>query len=103
LSFSMEGMVFDHHRGVILPDNGENGPDTGGYIARRYNEDAANPHGYISIEKGVAYPGLRGDYHIVVAAICDSRDKAKAQLKRFKPLAPSAYIVKTQIYMGCIH
>jgi hypothetical protein len=101
--FSMEGMQFDQRRGLALPDTGDGAPDAGGYIARRYNEDAANSSGYISIEKSDGYPGLREGLYVVVGAICNSSREANAKLRHFQQFARSAYVAKTQIYMGCIH
>jgi hypothetical protein len=103
LSFSMEGMVFDRHRGLILPDKGDDAPDARRYIARRYNEDAENPQGYISTERSDAYPGLKEGLYIVVGAICSSPREAESRISQFTGFAPLAYMAKTQIYMGCIH
>jgi len=103
LPFSMEGMELDRRRGLALPDKGDGAPDAGGYIARRYNEDAENPHGYISIERSDGYPSLKQGLYVVVGAICNSSREANLKLRQFQPLAPSAYVHKTQIYMGCIH
>jgi hypothetical protein len=103
LPFSMQGMEFHRRRGLTLPDKGDGGLDAGGYIARRYDGDAENPHGYISIERSNGYPGLREGFYVVVGAICSSSRAPNAKLCRFQPFAPSAYIAKTQIYMGCIH
>src|SRR5437867_9069663 len=66
LPFSMEGMEFDRRRGLALPDKGDGAPDAGRYIARRYNEDAENPHGYISVERSDGYPGLKEGFYVVV-------------------------------------
>jgi hypothetical protein len=103
LPFSMEGLEFDRRRGLALPDKGDDAPDAGRYIARRYNGDAENPQGYISIERSDGYPGLTEGFYVVVGAICNSSREANAKLHHFQPFAPTAYVAKTQIYMGCIH
>ena len=64
---------------------------------------AANPVGYISVEKSEAYPGLPKGNYIAVAAISNSNDQAEKELLKFQPFAPKAYVAKTEIYMGCIH
>jgi hypothetical protein len=101
--FSMRGLEFEPRRGLVLPDKGDDAPDAGRYMARRYNEDAENPRGYISIERSDGYPGLRQNLYIVVGAICDSSSEANTKLRQFQPFARLAYAAKTQIYMGCIH
>jgi hypothetical protein len=106
VQFSMNGNIWDPNRGLILPDDCEDPIYCGQYVARRYNEldlSATNPIGYISVEKSDGYPGLRNDYYIALAAICDSPEEAKTELVKFSGFAPKAYIAKTAMYMGCIH
>jgi hypothetical protein len=106
VQFSMGGNVWDPNRGLILPDDCDDPMYCGQYVARRYNEldlRAANPVGYISVEKSDGYPDLRKDYYIALAAICNSQEEAKTELAKFSGFAPKAYIAKTEIYMGCIH
>jgi hypothetical protein len=106
VKFSMRGNVWDPNRGLILPDDCEDPIYCGQYVARRYNEldlSAANPVGYISVEKSDGYPNLQKGYYIALAAICDSPEEAKTELVKFRGFAPKAYIAKTEIYMGCIH
>src|SRR5207244_3467987 len=97
LSISMEGMAFDRHRGLILQPKGDDAPDAGGYIARRYNEDAENPHGFISIERSDGYPGLKKGLYIVVGAICSSPREAESKISKFTKFTPSAYVAKNEI------
>jgi hypothetical protein len=104
--FSMNGNVWDSSRGLILPDNCQDPIYCGEYLPRRYNEldlTAADPVGYISVEKSEAYPGLPKGKYIAVAAISNSNDEAEKELLKFKPFASKAYVAKTEIYMGCIH
>jgi hypothetical protein len=106
VQFSMNGRVWDSHRGLIFPDNCEDPTYCGEYLPRRYNGldlSTPNPVGYISVEKSEAYPHLQNGYYIALAAICDSHEDAEKELLKFKPFAPKAYVAKTQIYMGCIH
>jgi hypothetical protein len=106
VQFSMRGNVWDPNRGLIAPDDCEDPIYCGQYVARRYNEldlSAANPVGYISVEKSDGYPNLRKGYYIGVAAICDSQEEAKTELAKFSGFGSKAYIAKTEIYMGCIH
>jgi hypothetical protein len=106
VQFSMNGNVWDSNRGLIIPDDCRDPIYCGEYVARRYNEldlTAANPVGYISVEKSEAYPRLQKGYYIALGAICDSNEEAERELLKFKPFAPKAYVTKTEIYMGCIH
>jgi hypothetical protein len=106
VSFSMNGKVWDSNRGLILPDNCQDPIYCGEYLPRRYNEldlTAADPVGYISVEKSEAYTGLPKGKYIAVAAISNSNDEAEKELLKFKPFASKAYVAKTEIYMGCIH
>jgi hypothetical protein len=106
VQFSMRGHVWDSNRGLILPDNCQDPIYCGAYLPRRYNEldlTAADPVGYISVEKSEAYPGLPKGKYIAVAAISNSNDEADKELLKFRPFASKAYVAKTEIYMGCIH
>jgi hypothetical protein len=106
VQFSMGGNIWDPNRGLIAPDDCGDPIYCGKYVARRYNEldlSAANPVGYISVEKSDGYSNLRKHYYIALAAICNSREEAKTELAKFTQFAPKAYIAKTEIYMGCIH
>jgi hypothetical protein len=106
VQFSMGGNVWDPNRGLILPEDCEDPIYCGQYVARRYNEldlSATSPVGYISVEKSDGSSKLQKGYYIALAAICDSREVAKAELVKFGGLAPKAYVAKTEIYMGCIH
>ena len=102
----MNGRVWDSRRGLILPDECGDPIYCGEYLPRRYNElhlAATSLVGYISVEKSEAYPRLQKGYYIALAAICDSHEDAENELLKFRRFAPKAYVVKTEIYMGCIH
>ena len=106
VQFSMRGNIWDPNRGLIAPDDCEDPIYCGQYVARRYNEldlSAANPVGYISVEKSDAYPHLRKGYYIALAAICDSPEAANSELQKFIHSVRKAYVAKTEIYMGCMH
>ena len=75
--FLMNGNVWDPNRGLILPDDCQDPIYCGQYAPRRYNEldlTAANPVGYISVEKSEAYPHLQNGYYIALGGICDSNE-----------------------------
>ena len=107
MPFSMQGMVYDKKRGLILPDND---PDTiyaGSYVLRRTNTTRVRGQGdeteYISIERSDAYPGLKPGCYLIVGGIYDDARGAAKALARFKPAVAGASVRKTRIYMGCMH
>lgn len=104
--FSMEGRVFDKKRGLIYPDNLDDPAFAGSYVARRDNLTntlKGDPDGYLSVERSDGYDGFKAGYYIVVAGIYGSSAEAEKQAGRFRKWAPTAYVKKTKIYMGCLH
>lgn len=105
--FSMEGRVYDKKRGLIYPDDFEDEAFQGGYVARRYDKtylgSSTQETVYLSVEKSAAYQGFRPGYYIVVAGIGESRDPMLQRVAKFKAWAPTGYVKKTKIYMGCLH
>ena len=105
--FSMQGMIYDKRRGLILPDDASNPIHSGSYVHRRYNTASLSEGGedteFISIERSEAYPRFVPGYYVVVGGIYDKPKEAKAALSVFTPFVADAYIKKTEIYMGCIH
>lgn len=103
--FSMEGRVFDKKKGLIYPTNFDDEVLAGQYVARRYNEthikDKDVP--YLSVERSDGYEGFKPGYYIVVAGVYENAKAAEAQVKRFSSLAPTGYVKKAKIYMGCMH
>lgn len=105
--FSLQGMVYDKRRGLILPDDDADTMYAGSYILRRHNTILLPGHSdeseFISIERSEAYPGLRPGYYIIVGGLYDTTKEAAHALARFKLPAADAYAKKTQVYMGCMH
>lgn len=104
--FSMEGRVFDAKRGLIYPDNFEDEVFRGAYVARRYDTtvlrgDQETP--FLSVERSDGYQGFKPGFYMVVAGIQESKAAAEQQAKRFRAWAPTSYVKKTSIYMGCMH
>jgi hypothetical protein len=106
MPFSMEGMVFDKARGLIVPDDAPDEVYAGGYILRRENTRPLSDGGafveYLSIERSEAYDGPVGGYFIV-GGIYDDAASAQRALARFQPLAKAATVQRTRMYMGCMH
>lgn len=106
ITFSMQGMIFDKKRGLILPDDDSDPTYAGSYIHRRYNTGAPDlPEGteYISIEKSEAYDGFKPGLYIIVGGIYPTAKEAAVAVKKFSKAVPDAYAKKTPIYLGCIH
>jgi len=104
--FSMQGMIYDKKRGLILPDDDSDPTYAGSYIHRRFNTGASDldvDTEFISIERSEAYDGFNPDYYIIVGGIYPTAKEAAKSVKRFSKTAPEAYSKKTRIYLGCIH
>jgi hypothetical protein len=106
VAFSMQGMIFDKQRGLILPDDDSDPTYAGAYIHRRYNTgapDLAEATEYISIEKSEAYDGFKPGLYIIVGGIYPTSSEAAKSVKKFSKAVPDAYAKKTPIYLGCVH
>ena len=107
IPFSMEGRVHDKKRGLIYPDDYDDEVFRGGYVARRYHttilEGSEKETPYLSVERSDGYEGFKPGFYIVVAGIHETRDAALKQTQQFKKGAPTGYVKKTRIYMGCLH
>lgn len=105
--FSMEGRIYDKKRGLIYPDDHDDEVFRGGYVARRFDktilEGEEEETAYLSVERSDAYQGFKPGFYIVVAGIQDTRENALKQADKYKAWAPTAYVKKTKIYMGCLH
>lgn len=104
IPFSMEGRIFDA-KGLRLPDKPEDQMYAGDYLLRRNNEiwlgDRVAPE-HLSIEKSEAYRGLPTGKYIIVASVANTSQEAAKWLKRFKSIAPKAYVKRTPIFLGCM-
>ncbi len=74
------------------------GWDYPAYYARGRDDDGA----FISIEYSNAFDGFAKGYYIVVVAMGDAR-LAKYVLAEVKPTYKTAYVKKTEVYIGCMH
>ncbi|MEY4484575.1 MAG: hypothetical protein RL693_2027 [Verrucomicrobiota bacterium] len=103
--FSMNGMVFDQ-KGLHLPDNDPDQIYAGDYLLRRFNTASLGDQvlmEHLSIEKSGSYAGFPSGHYIIVASVAGSPKEASLCLKRFKKIAPNAYVKKTPIFLGCMH
>lgn len=107
--FSMDGRIYDKKKGLIYPNNPDDPEDpfAGEYLARRYDTtylpDSDKEIPYLSVEKSEGYEGFKPGFYIVVAGIKETRAEALQKIAKFKAWAPTAYVKKTKIYIGCLH
>jgi hypothetical protein len=101
--FSLRGMIFDK-KGLRLPDNHEDELYAGQYVLRTGNacmEDGHEAENHISVEMSADYEGMAPGFYIAVACIAESAAAAEQKAAEFKAAAPSAYVKKTRIFLGC--
>jgi hypothetical protein len=105
--FSMEGRVYEKKRGLIYPDSFEDEAFRGGYLARSYDTTvlpgSEAETQYLSVERSDGYDGFKPGFYMVVAGIQAISEDAGKQADRFRAWAPTTYVKKTKIYMGCLH
>lgn len=107
IPFSMEGRIYDKKRGLIYPDDFDDEVFRGSYVARRFDTTYLNGSeketSYLSVEKSDAYKGFKSGFYMVVAGIQETREEALKQAAKYKTWAPTAYVKKSRIYIGCLH
>ncbi|GAA4344524.1 hypothetical protein [Flaviaesturariibacter amylovorans] len=83
---------------IALPDNDEDEIYAGDYYPRRY------PTTTLSLEYLDFYDTAAPEKRIaVVAGIYESKAGADSALRVLRPLRPGAFVLKSEIYMGCMH
>lgn len=100
IKYDAGGLIYNKEKGLIYPEDSNDEIYAGAYAMRRYDDNR------ISLEMRDHYFDNKGTgtkKMIIVAGIYGSKAEAAKRLKEVKAHAPSAYIRKTKIYMGCIH
>jgi len=85
---------------ICLPENDEDKLYAGAYLPRRY------PSETLSLEYLVYYTNgkkLTKETIALVTMITDNKKKAEKKLTEMKKYSAKAFILKSKIYMGCIH
>lgn len=83
---------------IALPDNHEDEIYAGDYIPRRY------PSSTLSLEYLNFYQKAASEKSIaVVTGIYEDKESADSALIILRKVNPKAFVVKSDIYMGCIH
>jgi len=83
---------------IALPINHEDELYAGHYFHKRYDTES------LSVEYLSAYQeSANSDILALVAGIYSDRSTAQEALKRLKRYEPEAYLLESQLYMGCAH
>jgi hypothetical protein len=92
------GRYYDKTKGLIqLPDGDDDEMYAGEYYPRRY------PSQYLSLEYLDEYrPGCEAKMIALVAGIYETKASADSALHVIKP-AEKAFVLKSKIYVGCMH
>ncbi len=93
------GRGYDANKNLIcLPENDADEMWAGDYPPRRYPDET------LSLEYVAFYDEESPTKTIgLITGIFDSKDKAEAQLNSVIEHSSNAYIINTDIYMGCTH
>ena len=95
------GRGFNREKNLIcLPENDEDEIYAGDYFPRRY------PSETLSLEYLVYYTNGKKPTEgtiALVTIITDNKEKADKKLAAIKKYSDKAFIVNSQIYMGCMH
>lgn len=86
---------------VVLPDDDEDDIYAGDYFPRRYGDD------FLSIENLSFYqPGSQTDdanTFILISGLYDNPSSADSMATIIKAHHPTVFVMKSNIYMGCMH
>jgi len=83
---------------IALSEDDDDQMYAGEYFPRRYNSS------YLSLEYLYVYDDNIDDKTIgLIAGIYDDKKDADSVLTIFKPSNPKAFVLKGDIYMGCMH
>lgn len=93
------GRFFNHIRNkLVLPDSSEDEIYAGEYFPRRYESD------FLSIEYNSEYFDQSDSSTMcIVAGIYDEKDELLKAMSSFSKLKKPTIVLKTKIYMGCLH
>eukprot|EP01012_Entosiphon_sulcatum_P036216 TRINITY_DN46111_c0_g1_i1.p1 TRINITY_DN46111_c0_g1~~TRINITY_DN46111_c0_g1_i1.p1 ORF type:complete len:192 (-),score=23.66 TRINITY_DN46111_c0_g1_i1:521-1096(-) len=83
---------------IILPENDEDEIYAGEYFPRRNAEENLSLE-YLNMYK----PDAKAKTIALVAGIYADKDSATAALKKMKTIEPKAFLLKSKIYIGCMH
>lgn len=99
LTIDTMGRYYDRSKDLIqLPEDDDDEMYRGDYFPRRF------PSGHLSLEYLVLYKPLSGDKTIaLVTGIYESEHAADSARKAVSQIQPGAFVLKSGIYVGCLH
>lgn len=83
---------------IILPENDADEIYAGEYFPRRSPEENLSLE-YLNIYK----PDAKAKTIALVAGIYEDKDSAAVALKKLKTIEPKAFVLKSKVYIGCMH
>ncbi len=84
--------------GIILPLDSDDEIYAGEYYPRRY------PSSFLSLEHFGFYYSLTNENTMaLVAGICETKVSADSTMLKIKQYEKGAFVLKSDIYMGCMH
>ena len=99
IPIDMMGRSYNTSKNLIaLPDDDEDEIYAGDYYPRRV------PSEFLSLEYLDFYlPKTKPNTIVLVAGIYEKREQANRMLKKIKKKAPKAYVLKANVFVGCMH
>jgi hypothetical protein len=99
LTLDLRDLIPNKKIGLTTPKaNVPEGEEYPQYYSRGRYDDGE----YISIEYSNAFTGFAKGLYMVIA-YSGEKDEAKATLKKVKPFYKTAYIKRSEVYIGCMH
>lgn len=88
---------------IILPEDDEDEIYAGSYFPRRFESESLSiEYEYTYIENGIEpnkYPATM----LLIAGMYAEKHNADSLQKSINPSHPKSYVLKSKIYMGCMH
>lgn len=97
---SGESVVFDIDKGLVFPQDSDDEMYAGDYLPRRYTSD------YLSIERLNAYEKQYDESKktmALVAGLYTEKEPAAVRLQLTRKYFPHAFILNSELYVGCAH
>ena len=83
---------------IVIAENDEDEMYRGEYFPRRF------PSANLSVEHYSVYVRNTAENKLaLVAAICETKEQADSVLKIIQPTAKKAFVLKGEVYAGCMH